>query len=147
MDLYQLLSVQPFVDPEKLTSKLLHDWNWDFEAIKKGDEPPVMPESGLAGLGMQDDGSIGTDQIPEGVAKKALGMLGGDSLEAGSPLAELSSPVNLLNASGTPPTPRGVPASNPRGLNRGGKVNTNIALNERTNPEAQLQNRANNIQR
>lgn len=144
MDLYQLLSPQPFVDPEKLTSKMLHDWNWDFESIKKGEQPP-LPEEGLASLAPESDGSVGTDQIPESISQKALALLGDSSIEPGSPLAELSTPVNLLESGAMPPTPRGI--GNSRGLNRGGKVNTNIPLNNTTNPEAQLQNQAGNIQR
>ena len=144
MDLYQLLSPQPFVDPEKLTSKMLHDWNWDFESIKKGEQPP-LPEEGLASLAPESDGSVGTDQIPESISQKALALLGDSSIEPGSPLAELSTPVNLLESGAMPPTPRGI--GNSRGLNRGGKVNTNFPLNNTTNPEAQLQNQAGNIQR
>jgi hypothetical protein len=142
MDLYQLLSAQPFVDPEKLTSKLLHDWNWDFEQIKKGEEQPMMPETGMASLGMDDDQSFSDAD------RKVLAMFGDESINQGSPLAELSSPVNLLKTGGVPPTPKGVQTTNPRGLNRGAgsKVNTNIALSNNTNPEAQLQNRALNIQ-
>lgn len=146
MDLYQLLSTQPFVDPEKLTTKLLHDWNWDFESIKKGEEQEMPLGGELAGLEPAGDGSLGTDQIPDNIAQRALSMLGDSSVEGASPLAELSSPVNLLKSTSMPPTPAGV-QSNPRGLNRGGKVNTNIPLNNTTNPEAQLQNRASNIQR
>lgn len=67
-----------------------------------------------------------------------------------SPFAQASSPVNLLQAKGPPPTPAGVPkggkTTNPRGLNRGGKVNTNIATKANANPESSLMNRTFNLQ-
>lgn len=149
MDLFQMLIEMPFIDTEKLTAKLLYDWNWDFEALKAGDE--VGPEQMMPGeeesmLGPQ--GALAGGQIPESVAQEALGLLGGPG--AGQNLfAELGAPVDLTKTGGAiPPTPRGVgQTTNPRGLNRGGKVNTNIPLRETSNAESQLQNQATNIQR
>lgn len=159
MDLYQLLVAMPFIDPEKLTSKLLYDFNWNYESIKKNMEVP-SPEEEMMGeeqapLGIEEP--LGGGQISEDVARKALGLLG-DGVNTGtfqgqgnrpSIMQELGAPVNLIKGQGAiPPTPRGVPATtNPRGMNRGGRTNTNIPLRETTNPEAALMNRALNIQR
>lgn len=178
MDLFQLLINLPFIDPEKLVSKILYDWNWNLESVKKQEMEAPMPEEGMPpqegemspeemmammgagapGMGAPAEGGA----IPANVAAQALAMLGegmgptGAYNEMGgkSPMGELSAPVDLMNA-GPPPTPRGVmPAgnypvktTNIRGMNRGGKVNTNIPLRPTSNPEASLQNRALNIQK
>lgn len=52
MDLFQLLGEMPFIDLQKLTQKLLYDWNWDIHSIKKdqgqeqgqGDMSPAMQQ-------------------------------------------------------------------------------------------------------
>ena len=96
--------------------------------------------------------------IPRDVLQNALSMLRNPQealAQAGaaggaSPFGEASNPINLLNSRGAPPTPRGIPApqtSNPRGMNRGGKVNTNVASNKKTSTESNLLNRAASIQR
>ena len=38
MDLFQLLIEMPFVDPRKLTSKILHSFNWNLDSISKNEE-------------------------------------------------------------------------------------------------------------
>lgn len=75
----------------------------------------------------------GPGEIPDDQAMPAQG-----------PGASASTPTNLLKTQGPPPTAAGVggpgPAKkkpNPRGLNRGGKVNTNVSGNN-TSPEAQI---------
>lgn len=170
MDLFQLLIELPFIDPQKLTSKVLHDWNWDLQSIeKKEEEQPVGPE----GLPVGPDGQpVGPDglpipaqgpvpppvsggQISADTGAAALAMLGGQSSQGpgANPFSQLSSPVNLLNTTGPPPTPRGIPAGggkggpNTRGLNRTGKVDTNVATKGTSSPESSLMNRAFNIQR
>lgn len=65
--------------------------------------------------------------------------------------------TNLLETQGPPPTPAGAggpgPArpwmknSNPQGLNRGGKVNTNISSGNNASPESGILNRTFNTQR
>jgi len=94
-------------------------------------------------------GKMGGGQIPADVAQAALAMLGdGSGQQAGgaSPFAEAGLPIDLLQG-GTPPTPKGLPTTNPRGLNRGGGVNTNIPTGKPGSPEENIMNRATNIQR
>jgi hypothetical protein len=156
MDLFQLLAsfvdpqAPPFVDAKRLVSKLLYDWNWDIESISVPEQPqmPMLPEPG-AGMETGTEmlpTNLGGGQIPADVAKKALAMLGDTGESEASPFAEASMPINLLK-SGAPPTPKGVPTTNPRGMNRGGKVNTNISTSKPRGVEENLMNRASNIQR
>lgn len=189
MDLFQLLINLPFIDPRKLTSKVVSDWNWTLDSVAKpaeqggegaespmeallggqGGEQPGMPEGGLppeALMGAMQQGmpqganlpNIQGKSIPTDVLRGALSMLRKPEemapSAANNPFAQLGSPVNLLKAGGLPPTVRGVspkkPAgktSNPRGMNRGGKVNTNISTNKKTSTESNLLNRAFNTQR
>jgi hypothetical protein len=160
MDLLQLLMSVPTVDQDKLISKVLHDFSWDFESIKKQEEENPMdmlgqsPEELIGETDMLGGGMPVGNSIPPDIARQALAMLGSNVGEdAGyasgqSPIAEMSRPVNLLKQGGLPPTPRGVSKTgNPRGMNRTGKVNTNLPNNERFSEESKLQNRVNNIQR
>jgi hypothetical protein len=59
---------------------------------------------------------------------------------------QAASPIDLLSAGGLPPTVKGA-QTNPRGLNMGGKVNTNIPVNQNYTPEGQMANQASNLQR
>ena len=146
MDLYQLLINLPFIDPEKLTTKILHDWSWSIQSVKKNEqEQPIMApgeEAMAAGAEGQPQPQPGADLDP--VSQQALQILTGGIAE-GSPIAEMKKPVNLLEAGG-PPTPKGVPTGNPRGHNRGGKVNTTVPQKAPNGEEAQLANRANSLQ-
>jgi len=159
MDLLQLLMNVPTVDQDKLISKVLHDFSWDFESIRKQQEENPMdtlgqsPEELIGETDMLGGAPVG-NAIPPDIAKQALAMLGsnmgGDTGYASgpSPIAEMSRPVNLLTSGNLPPTPKGVSkTSNPRGMNRTGKVNTNIPLRENYSEESKLMNRVNNIQR
>jgi len=87
----------------------------------------------------------GGGAIPPAVLKRALAMLGGGA-PGGSQFTEASAPINLLAGGPMPPTVKPL-TTNPRGMNRGGKVNTNISTKAPNGPEAQLLNRAQNIQR
>jgi len=175
MDLFQLLVTLPFIDPEKLTSKVLYDWNWNLESVRKTEqEQPVGPDGQPMDPAMAEEGQ-GLEQMPMGeqnvlprgsqippeIAAEVMRMLGG-GMEQGSQFAgqgpsavsEMARPVNLLQKENqAPPTPRGVKApsktTNTRGLNRkvGGKVDTNIPLKNTSSPESSLMNRALNIQR
>ncbi|HEA46344.1 MAG TPA: hypothetical protein ENH99_01025 [Candidatus Pacearchaeota archaeon] len=168
MDLFQLLISLPFIDPQKLTKRVLADWNWSLDSVVKGEEenqpqvgPDGLPMVGPDGLPVEEDpmaammggapkvGSpaTGTRNISPEVAKGALAMLRGGGKKA-SPFAQASSPINLLNMRGTPPTAARIPlpTSNPRGLNMEGRVNTNLNLNQNSNPESALMNRASNLQ-
>lgn len=192
MDLFQLLVSLPFVDPRKLTSKILSDWNFSLDSISKDEEPPPPPgmdpnappggdpnalppgppgpEQGPAApmdmsslFGGGPDAAApptGASLDPQALAA-ALRMLGrpspmgqGDIPPFGdaSGFGQASAPINLLSAKGPPPTARGIPNTranpyittpagqkgNPRGLNRGGKVNTNISSGNNSNPTAAL---------
>jgi len=179
MDLFQLLINLPFVEPRKLTSKLLHDWNWSLDAIAKAEEEQQMPPEGMPPEGgemspemmamMQQQaggeapgGEVGLEppalngkQIPPEVLKGALSMLrkGGESPHAAmagkNAFAEAGMPINLLASGAAPPTAKGIslPTSNPRGMNRGGKVNTNVAMKPGPSEDSKLANRALNIQK
>jgi hypothetical protein len=168
MDLFQLLISLPFVDPRKLTSKVLHSWNWNLDSIAKSENeevppevPGVVPEGelspemlGMAGAPQEDEAganglpNLGSGEIPPDIIQQAISMLGG-SPPQGSPFVEAGAPINLLGSGALPPTAPSIPmaTSNPRGFNRGGKVNTNIPLRDNSSTEANLMNKVNNIQR
>ncbi|MEK6885069.1 MAG: hypothetical protein AABY22_35890, partial [Nanoarchaeota archaeon] len=58
--------------------------------------------------------------------------------------------INLLTSGSMPPTAARIPlpTSNPRGLNMGGRVNTNTSPSKiNSNPEAQLMQRASSLQK
>jgi len=166
MDLFQLLVSLPFVDPRKLTSKVLQSWSWNLDSIAKPEEPqqPMLGEmpGGQQGvppevMGMLPPGApqeastellpggISSGKIPADVVKQAVALLGNRS-----GFSEAAAPINLLNSGSLPPTaPKigGGATTNPRGLNRTGKVNTNIPVNTAYTPEGNIANRAMNIQR
>jgi len=173
MDLFQLLINLPFVDPQKLTQKILVDWNWNLDSVVKGEDAaqpqmgpdgqpmlgpdgqpmPMDPTGGLPPTGPEvpPPPTAGTTSISPDVAGQALAMLRGGG--AGTPppgVAQMASPVNLLNAGGVPPTASRIPlpTTNPRGMNMTGKVNTNTSpSNINSNPESQLMNRSTTLQR
>ena len=144
MDLFQLLINLEFIDPKKLTSKVLHDWSWNLQSIEKREEsqPEMLsPEEEMMMAGQQPEPGAELDPV----SQEALNILTGGIKEP-SPMAEMKSPVNLLKA-GAPPTPKGVPAANTRGHNMGGKINTSIPQKAPNGPDAQLANRANSLQK
>lgn len=168
MDLFQLLINLPFVDPRKLTSKILHSWSWSLESVAKKEEQEV-PQMGMPGAeGMPIPPLPGEEQpmleeetglpgIPSGgdispeVIEKALAMLGGQKAPPGSPFAEAGTPINLLQAGALPPTAAGIPGktTNLRGMNRGGtggRVDTNIPQKSPNGIESQLLNKAASLQ-
>lgn len=58
MDLFQLLVSMPFVDPLKLTSKVLSDgWNFSLDSIKKEEGQAPPPQEGMPAEG---------EELPEG---------------------------------------------------------------------------------
>lgn len=173
MDLFQLLITLPFIDQRKLTAKVLSGWGWSLDSVaqsaEQGQGIPGMPEmGGMPGVGGQPQdlsamgamGSMGqppppqqlpqTTSISPSVIMQALGMLRkpGEMEVQANPFGQAAMPINLLGG-GMPPTVPSSIKSNPRGMNRGGKVNTNIPTNAQhnANPESALQNRAFNIQR
>lgn len=159
MDLFQLLANLPFVDLQKLTSKVLHPWNWSLNSVSKGEEEGAM---GVEGMGpgavteaegapaeMLPSPAPGLKMISPEMAQAILGSSYQGQGQMQSPMKEAALPINLLE-SGLPPTPQGVPmqTANPRGLNRGGgRVNTNIPLKPTVSEGAKLLNRSGNIQR
>ena len=151
MDLYQLLINLPFVDPEKLTSKLLYDWDWSLDSISVGKEQVPLSDPSMAGAPPEFGQIPISANIPPEMRDKVMAMLGGGNASATgmSPFAEAAMPIDLLNSKNPPPTPKGVPlpTTNPRGFNMGGKVNTNIRLADNSNPEAKLARDAVNLQR
>ena len=174
MDLFQLLINLPFVDPQKLTQKVLMDWDWSLDSVVKSEDPsqgapggaPVGPDGqpavGPDGQPIPQDpnaGTIpgaptvvpppqGTVNITPDVAKNALAMLHGN---AGRQPPQ--APMQLPGAPGAigpaPMTARiPLPTTNSRGMNRTGKINTNTSPSSiNSNPESQLLNRATNLQR
>lgn len=176
MDLFQLLSNMPFIDLQKLTTKVIGPWNWDLNSIIKEEQPaPVVPgtpgmpgelagpgmpgmeamgaEAGFAPVEMGEEAvpSMGSGEISQDVIQQALSLLGGQE-EGG--YDEAGNPINLMGEAGRaiPPTVPGIPkqaTTNPRGMNRpaNGKVNTNIATSGKSSIESNLMNRAQNIQR
>jgi hypothetical protein len=160
MDLLQLFMNMPpeanLVDLKKVISKILYDFNWDYNDVRP--EQQATPDVGGQQVVPTDQGqplelgsNVPGNDIPPDVADQALSLLGGQPIisensSAPTGFAQASAPIPL-NPNELPPV---APDSttNKRGLNRAGKVNTNIPLNpQNTNPEAQIMNRVNNIQR
>lgn len=112
MDLFQLLVNLPFVDPQKLTQKVLQDWSWSLDSIVKNDEgqpdpaampgmDPNAPQDPMAMAAMQggmppmeDPAAMGapqvgippttTQSITPDAAKSALAMLHGKGGKGGA---------------------------------------------------------------
>ena len=179
MDLFQLLVNMPFVDQQKLTSKILWDFDWDLESIVKGQEQPqpqlgpdgqpLPPQVGPDGQPIPQVGPDGQPMPPQGAPTGGPAMPGPESnipvnvrdelmallgrsggAQGQSPFAQAGMPINLLQAGGPPPTVKGVPAgktTNPRGMNRTGKVNTNVSQKPPNGIESQLNQQASNLQR
>jgi hypothetical protein len=81
MDLYQLLINLPFVDPQKLTARVITDWGWSLDGISKPegeaqqpaigpDGQPIPPDAGGAG----PQAMPGTPGSPAGVPGLPPGM-------------------------------------------------------------------------
>ena len=170
MDLFQLLINLPFVDPQKLTQKILVDWSWALETITKGQDAPQpavgpdgqpavgpdgqpIPQDPNAGALPQGSPDLpvpqaGTTTISPDVAQNALAMLRGGA-QGTPPPPQMGSPMGMPGMMVAPPTSRvSLPTSNPRGLNKTGKVNTNTGIHAvNSNPESQLLNRASSLQK
>lgn len=165
MDLFQLLINLPFVDPKKLTQKVLHYWDWNLETITSdqagqpgqpgADGTPVDPNDPMAammtGAGQEAPSTLPSpfDGLPPETVAKLQAMMGGsgnpgESAAGPSPFAEASAPIDI--GQGAPPTAHGLPTTNPRGLNRTGKVNTNISSNGNSSTESALLNRTFSLQ-
>lgn len=190
MDLFQLLINLPFIDPQKLTSKVLSSWGWSVDSLSKNEEG--SPEAGMApeGTEMAPGATLPAEAMMAGPAPEAApeegqlpeGLSGKISPEVYNRILSLVNPTKTGNSMfsgltapnnnpifqmmakkqiGNPPTVPGIPVTaggqgggpmvggttNPRGFNRGGKVNTNIRTGGNANPESALLNRSINIQK
>ena len=118
--------------------------------------PPEM--AGQMPPGMEGQvGGLSPGNVPPDVLQQVMSLMGTPevAVQGGQgQFAEAGAPINLLKA-GAPPTAadttkqRGAlrpPMGNPRGMNRTGKVNTNINVNQNSNPTSALLNRTFNIQ-
>jgi len=151
MDLYQLLSSMEFIDQQKLTSKVLHKFDWDMESLikKEGSAMPGLEGLPGAGEGLPGAATSGIPatsggQIPSSTINQAVNMLGGQLPEGGSQFSEASSPIDLLNGVALPPTAAGI--GNTRGLNRGGKVDTNIPTKGGSSADDNIASQSQNLQ-
>ena len=113
MDLYQLLINLPFVDPQKLTSRVLVDWGWSLDGISKVEEeapsmtvgPDGQPMPGgmdpaalMAAAGGTGASSAGLPPIPppQGIADG----VGGPGLRGLMPRSSLRHVVSHLRRTG-----------------------------------------------
>ncbi len=159
MDLFQLLITLPFIDQQKLTSKVIQSWDWSLDSVLKSEEDmqPAMPEEGAPmGPGMPAEAMAAAgpmEQAPQ--ALPSGGVIPQDVVRAimamspQNPFAEASSPINLLQGGAVPPTVRDATKAQPntRGHNRTGKVNTNLSMDKKTDTESHILSQAGNIQR
>jgi hypothetical protein len=141
MDLFQLLISLPFVDPKKLTAKVLTDFGWNLEGItapEQGEQPPVEGEQPAGTEGMMPPGAEGqippemmgamppegaaptdlsaikTGSIPPNVLIDALKIMGGSQAVPGpANNSPFSEASSPINLlqGGNPPTVKGAPAS------------------------------------
>lgn len=72
MDLFQLLVSLPFVDPRKLTQKVLQPFNWSLDSISKSEEAQQGPQVGPDGQPVGPDGQP-LPTPPEGAAPMSSG--------------------------------------------------------------------------
>ena len=134
-----------------------------MEAMQQGG---MMPQDPAAMQAMMAGGGAPQQPAPMGAdaqnMSRVLSLLRGPGEIPQPGMGEdANSPTNLLQTEGPPPTVPGIPSgqggpgparrktqtTNPRGLNRSGKVNTNISKGNNSTPEGQIMNRAFNIQR
>ena len=105
---------------------------------------PGLPQG--AGPALAPGSTPGTSQALPQAVKNALALLAGSGQ---SPFAEAATPIPIAKSpTSSPPTaPKIGKTTNPRGANRGGRVNTNFASTRgASDMEAQLLNRVNSIQ-
>ena len=71
MDLYQLLINLPFIDPQKLTSRVVADWGWSLDGITRpeGEAPPsIGPDGQPVPVGQGDPNAmIAAAGAPQGM--------------------------------------------------------------------------------
>jgi hypothetical protein len=155
----------PNIDAEKVLGKILIDWKWDIEDIKKEMEPVAQEMEAESQGEMLSSAEPGGGVIPSDVLSSALSMIGDNRETFGeqvgdNPMQELQNPIDLVQR-GTevsPPTVNDT-TSNRQGINspgrqggvanRTGKVNTNVSTSPRANSDVASRqvSQANNIQR
>lgn len=138
MDLFQLLINMPFIDPKKLTKKILADWEWDMDSVSMEQDmqqpapqdgsQPGMPVESMAPsvpleaqpVDMTQMGGGSTLAIPPDVLRGALAILNkgsaqqmGATAAGSSPFSQLSSPVNIQGSN--PPTAPKLPVKSAGG--------------------------------
>lgn len=114
MDLYQLLINLPFVDPQKLTTRVISDWGWSLDGISKppedanaqpavGPDGQSMPQDPAAMQGAQAMPAMppqgGMPQMPQGAAGPADAM-GGPGFHNIVPRSSLRHVVSHLRRTG-----------------------------------------------
>lgn len=119
MDLYQLLINLPFIDPQKLTSRVIADWGWSLDGITRpeGSAPPsVGPDGQPAPMGQGDpnamlaaagspqgmlpQGAMPHGMPPMGAAQPGADGMGGPGLQGLIPRSSLRSVVKHLRRTG-----------------------------------------------
>jgi hypothetical protein len=141
MDLYQLLINLPFIDPQKLTSKVLNDWGWTLDTISQEQESSQDPSQagavGPDGQPVPPGGPGAPGAMPPGGAPQplaapqlaqALALLRKPGENAPNPgMQNLAAPGNAPSAAPVPPTARdaqyrqgGAPITQQQDLGRGG---------------------------
>lgn len=140
MDLFQLLVSMPFIDPRKLTAKVLQTWGWNLDNISQPEDqaPQVGPDgqpldpaaaggdpmAAMAAGGMPPAGAPAAPAGPDMPATRnispqvlagALKMLRSPD-EAASAFAQASNPINLMNQQGPPPTAAAIGQRAPAGV-------------------------------
>lgn len=113
MDLFQLLISLPFVDPRKLTTKVLADWNWSLDSIAKSAEEQQGLQVGPDGqpLPPEQAGEPGAPIDPSQMPPEMAAMMGGgqpnpsqptsthlDSNTLSKAMSMLRGPIDAANA-------------------------------------------------
>lgn len=106
MDLYQLLINLPFIDPQKLTTRVIADWGWSLDGItkKEEDQPATM---------------VGPDGQPMDPAAMAMNGLPAPGTPAMPPMPQGAAPQ-------LPAMPQGMPPMSPGMDGQGGPGFQNI---------------------
>jgi len=104
MDLFQLLISLPFVDPRKLTTKVLADWNWSLDSIAKSAEEQQGPQVGPDGQPVGPDGQplppeqAGAPMDPSQMPPEMAAMMGGGQPQPPQPSSAHLNPNTLSKA-------------------------------------------------
>lgn len=75
MDLYQLLINLPFIDPQKLTTRVITDWGWSLDGISKDEAAPEQA-IGPDGQPIPTDPNASTT-MPQGLPTMTSSQTGG----------------------------------------------------------------------